>query len=86
MGISAALAFNPDASVEENTEAMKEAAENVHTASITYAVRDTNYDNREIHTGDIMGMLDNKLEILGHDVTRCGRACAPRRWSTRTRR
>ena len=41
MGISAALAFNPDASVEENTEAMKEAAENVHTASITYAVRDT---------------------------------------------
>ena len=76
MGISAALAFNPDASVEENTEAMKEAAENVHTASITYAVRDTNYDNREIHTGDIMGMLDNKLEILGHDVTDVAKQCA----------
>ena len=55
---------------------MKEAAENVHTASITYAVRDTNYDNREIHTGDIMGMLDNKLEILGHDVTDVARQCA----------
>ena len=68
MGISAALAFNPEASVEENTEAMSEAANNVHTASITYAVRDTNYDNHEIHSGDIMGMLDNKLEILGHNV------------------
>ena len=68
MGISAALAFNPEASVEENTEAMSEAANNVHTASVTYAVRDTNYDNREIHSGDIMGMLDNKLEILGSNV------------------
>ena len=75
MGISAALAFNPEASVEENTEAMTEAAMNVHTASITYAVRDTNYDNREIHSGDIMGMLDNKLEILGHDVAEVAVQC-----------
>lgn len=68
MGISAALAFDPDASVEDNTAAMSEAANNVHTASITYAVRDTNYEDREIHSGDIMGMLDNKLEILGSDI------------------
>ena len=76
MGISAALAFNPDASVEENTEAMTEAANNVHTASITYAVRDTNYDSREIHSGDIMGMLDNKLEILGHNAEDVAVECA----------
>ncbi len=68
MGISATLAFNPEASVEENAEAMMEAANNVHTASITYAVRDSNYDGSEIHSGDIMGMLDNKLKILGHSV------------------
>ena len=68
MGISAALAFNPDADAEENTQAMLEAAENVHTASITYAVRDTMFDDREIHSGDIMGLLDNKLTILGSDV------------------
>ena len=43
MGISAMLAFSADMGVEENTEAMTEAAENVHTASITYAVRDTTY-------------------------------------------
>ena len=68
MGISAALAFNPEEEVEENTRAMTEAAEHVHTASVTYAVRDTNFDNREIHSGDIMGLLDNKLTYLGHDV------------------
>ena len=43
-------------------------AENVHTASITYAVRDTLFDGRDIHAGDIMGLIDNKLHYLGHDV------------------
>ncbi len=69
MGISAALAFDPAVSPEENEKAMTEAAETVHTASITYAVRDTNYDGREIHEGDIMAMVDNKLSLLGDDVS-----------------
>ncbi len=69
MGISAALAFDPAVSPEENERVMTEAAETVHTASITYAVRDTNYDGREIHEGDIMAMVDNKLSLLGDDVS-----------------
>ncbi len=68
MGISAALAFDPVASVEDNETAMTEAAEAVHTASVTYAVRDTNYDGQEIHEGDIMAMIDNKLSVLGSDI------------------
>ena len=68
MGISAALAFDPEHSVEENRVAMTEAAESVHTASITYAVRDTVFDDKDIHAGDIMGLIDNKLQVLGHDV------------------
>jgi len=40
----------------------------VHTASVTYAVRDTNYDGQEIHEGDIMAMIDNKLSVLGSDI------------------
>ncbi len=68
MGISAMLSFSQEASIEENTAAMTEAAENVHTASITYAVRDTVYDEMEIHQGDIMGLIDNKLNELGHDI------------------
>ena len=47
---------------------MREAAELVHTASITYAVRDTVFDGREIHEGDIMAMVDNKLSVLGSDI------------------
>ena len=73
MGISAALAFDPTLSPEQNAEAMKEAAELVHTASITYAVRDTNYDGQEIHEHDIMGMLDNKLTVLGQDIAQVAR-------------
>ncbi len=76
MGISAALAFNPEAGVEENTEAMTEAAENVNTASITFAVRNTNYDSHEIHSGDIMGMINNKLEVLGHEIDQVAAECA----------
>lgn len=68
MGISAALAFNPEDDVEVNTQAMQEAAENVHTGSVTYAVRDTLFDDKDIHSGDIMGLIDNKLTILGHDI------------------
>ena len=68
MGISAALAFDPEASLEENEAAMTEAANSVHTASVTYAVRDTNYDGQAIHEGDIMAMIDNKLSVLGSDI------------------
>ena len=68
MGISAAIAFQEDLSGDENEEAMREAAELVHTASITYAVRDTVFDGREIHEGDIMGMIDNKIHTLGSDI------------------
>ncbi len=68
MGISAVLAFQPDAPFEDNEAAMKEAAETVHTASITFAVRDTVFDGKDIHSGDIMGLIDNKVEVLGSDV------------------
>lgn len=68
MGIAAAIAFSPDAGAEENFNEMKESAERVHTASITYAVRDTVFDGREIHANDIMGMIDNRIHLLGSDV------------------
>ena len=68
MGIAAALAFDPSVSGEENAANMMAAAENVHTASVTYAVRDTVFDGREIHEGDIMGLVDNKIQLLGSDV------------------
>ncbi len=68
MGIAAAIAFTEDASAEDNLAEMNEAADRVHTASITYAVRDTIFDGREIHENDIMGMVDNRIQVLGSDV------------------
>ncbi len=68
MGIAAAIAFSAEASVEDNLSEMSAAAERVHTAAITYAVRDTVFDGREIHENDIMGMLDNRINVLGSDV------------------
>lgn len=68
MGVSAAVAFMGDVSGEENFEAMQEAASRVHTASITYAVRDTSFDGYDIHEGDIMGLIDNKLSCVGSNV------------------
>lgn len=58
-GIAASIAFNPDASVEENEAAMLEAIRNVRSGSVTYAVRDTHVDGFDLTKGEIIG-LDNK--------------------------
>ena len=58
-GIAAAIAFNPDASVEENKNAMLEAIKSVRSGSVTYAVRDTHVDGFDLSKGEIIG-LDNK--------------------------
>ena len=68
MGIAAALAFSQDADAETNLNEMNAAAEKVHTASVTYSVRDTVFDGMEIHEHDIMGLIDNKIKELGSDV------------------
>ena len=68
MGIAAALAFSPDADAETNLIEMNAAAEKVHTASVTYSVRDTVFDGMQIHEHDIMGLIDNKIKELGSDV------------------
>ena len=70
-GISAMTGFNPDASVEENREAMLECIDNVISGSVTYAVRDTSYEGNTIHTGDIIGLIDNKIREVGNDVALC---------------
>ena len=68
MGIAAALAFSQSADPETNLTEMTEAAQKVHTASITFSVRDTVFDEMQIHAHDIMGMIDNKIQQLGRDA------------------
>lgn len=64
-GIAAALAFNPDGSVEENSESMKEAIKNVRSGSVTYAVRDTHVDGFDLAVGEIIGLDDKAILAKG---------------------
>ena len=52
----------------ENLEAMMEAVSMVKTGQVTYAVRDTRLDEKEIHEGDIMGIGDSGMLAVGQDV------------------
>lgn len=60
-GISAMLAMDPDGSIEENTQNMNDAIKRVHTISVTYAARDSVFDDMEIKQGDYLLMLENQL-------------------------
>ena len=60
-GISALLNFNPDESREALVEVMSEAARNVHTAMVTYAARDSDFDGHAIKAGEHLALLDGAL-------------------------
>ena len=67
-GIAAIISFDPTASAEENKENMKEALSMVKTGQITYAVRDTHIDDKEIKEGNIMGIGDDSILAVGEDI------------------
>jgi DAK2 domain fusion protein YloV len=60
-GISAMLSLNPDLPEEELVPIFTEAAERVHTALITYAARDSEFDGHSIRAGEYLGLLDGRL-------------------------
>ena len=67
-GITAIINFVPEAGVKENEEAMLEGIKNVKSGQVTYAVRDTHIDDKEIHEGDIMGIGDAGILAVGRSV------------------
>ena len=67
-GITAIINFVPDLSAEENEEVMLEEIKNVKTGQVTYAVRDTHIDGKEIHKDDIMGIGDSGIIAVGTDI------------------
>ncbi|MBM7868937.1 DAK2 domain fusion protein YloV [Clostridium pascui] len=66
-GITAITSFNADATVEDNIEAMNASIQNVASGSITYAVRDTEIDDKIIKEGNIIGLREGKIEEIGDD-------------------
>ena len=67
-GITAIINFMPDADASANEETMLEEIKNVKTGQVTYAVRDTHIDDKEIHEGDIMGIGDHGILSVGKDI------------------
>lgn len=67
-GITAIINFMPDADAKTNEEAMLEEIKNVKTGQVTYAVRDTHIDDKEIHEGDIIGIGDSGILAVGKDL------------------
>ena len=67
-GITAIINFMPDADAKTNEETMLEEIKNVKTGQVTYAVRDTHIDDKEIHEGDIMGIGDSGILAVGKEL------------------
>jgi DAK2 domain fusion protein YloV len=65
---SALLAADPDASIEDNVAAMTEAAEAVRTGEITTAIKDSKGKAGAIKAGQIIGIVDHEIEVIGDDV------------------
>ncbi len=69
-GMTAMLNFDPDAAPEENAVNMMAAADKVSTGLVTYAARDSEYDGRPIHKGEIMALENGKIVATGNDLAK----------------
>jgi len=67
-GITAMVSYNPERTSIQNESEMFEAIKNVATCQITYAVRDTHIDDKQIHEGDIMGVGDKGILAVGSEI------------------
>lgn len=69
-GITAMLGFDPSADADTNSIAMTEAFDRVGSGQVTFAVRDSEVDDKKIKQGDILGMENGKLTVVDRDLTK----------------
>ena len=67
-GVAAMIAYVPDVSDDDNEQAMNEAAQSVRSGSVTYAIRDSVFDGKEIKKDDVLGLNEGKVASVGKDV------------------
>ncbi len=70
-GVSALFAFNEDATPEENRAAMEERISATKTASVTYAAHDSTFDGRKIQSGQMLGLVENKVKYVTDTREEC---------------
>ena len=68
MGLAAAIAFQPDQDTDTNAQRMTDAAQHVKTATVTYAIRDSEYNGIAIHQGDYIGLHNGQIAYSGSSV------------------
>lgn len=68
-GIAALVAFDGQADVQTNQERMVQGAGRVVTGEVTYAVRDSKFEDRDVREGDILGLGDGKLKVVGKEIS-----------------
>lgn len=67
-GVSAMIAFNPEDSHDDNEKAMTQALADVDSLEVTYAVRDTEYEDHTIQEGAILGLAEGDIQTTGKEV------------------
>ena len=70
-GISAMLAYDPEADDEKNTIGMRAAYKNVGTGQITFAARDSDYEGHNIKKGELLALIGGKLAFVDTDLSHC---------------
>lgn len=66
-GITCVTMFSTDSDVQQNEKTLTETISQVKSASVTYAVRDTEIEGKEVHEGNILGLVENKITEVGTD-------------------
>jgi DAK2 domain fusion protein YloV len=67
-GIAALTVFNPDSASNDNVEMMNSTINYVKTGQVTYAVRNTTFDDKKINEGDILGLVNGKINNTGKNI------------------
>lgn len=67
-GVAALTAFNPEADAETNYDTLISSLETVKSGSVTYAVRDTEIDGKEVKQGDYLGLIENKIKLVKREL------------------
>jgi len=70
-GVSAMLAFDPEAELTENISAMKQSLKNVRTFSVTYAAHDSTFDGKDIKEGQILGLTEGSVTYVTDTRSEC---------------
>ena len=70
-GIASMLNFDPDASDEDNAIAMRKACDNITTGQITFAARDSDFDGHKIKQGDLLAMINGKINFTETELDKC---------------